>query len=397
MKTPPIQFGWKKTLIYSLLPAVVLFAVLETGARVAEIWWPPLHADYGWGFNPESRLYVPSAKKPGFMETNPAKRANFHHEQFAVPKSPGTFRIFILGGSSVNYLQWRLKRLALTSSLQFATKFWLEIIDAGGLTYGSHRLLPIAVEIMKYEPDMVLIYSGHNEFEELRQLQLARPSAVALQRFLYSSAFARFIRDRLALARLERLRHAHNTEILANPDPNTVLGQAWDHRFTPEEIAGRMEKYRQNLSLIIETCQAHNVAVIIGTVPSNHVKPALVFEYEQQYAEEVTPLFEKGEYEQGYALGRRILAGTIRHQSSDEENAIIRELATQYQIPLADVESAVAAKEPNGVPGQTLFNDSCHLNDEGMAILIDTYRDEIVKILEEAPAGYAAALRKAGR
>lgn len=36
-----------KTLIYSLLPAVVLFTSLEVSARIWELWHPPLPVDYG--------------------------------------------------------------------------------------------------------------------------------------------------------------------------------------------------------------------------------------------------------------------------------------------------------------------------------------------------------------
>ncbi|HRZ16716.1 MAG TPA: SGNH/GDSL hydrolase family protein, partial [Candidatus Hydrogenedentes bacterium] len=70
-----------------------------------------------------------------------------------------------------------------------------------------------------------------------------------------------------------------------------------------------------------------------------------------------------------------------RHQSSDLENAILRELAAENGVPLADVEAAVIAAEPHGVPGETLFNDHCHLNPAGNALLVRVYEKEILRAL----------------
>ena len=50
-------------------------------------------------------------------------------------------------------------------------------------------------------------------------------------------------------------------------------------------------------------------------------------------------------------------------------------------MPLADVEAAVIAAEPHGVPGETLFNDHCHLNPAGNALLVRVYEKEILRAL----------------
>ncbi len=373
-----MRFGWKKTFVFSLLPALALFGGLEGLARVNEVWNPPLPADYGWGFNPDSRLYVP-ASEPGLMMTHPDKLSNFHYSEFRVPKPDERVRIFMLGGSSVKYLRWRLERMALRLGQKMDGKT-VEVLDAGGLTYGSHRLVPICAEVLGYDPDLILIYSAHNEFEELQQLELAKPERVLVQRWLYSSAAMRFLRDRFALARLNRVERERNAEILANPDPNVTIGAAWQHKFTPGEIAERMEKFEHNLRLMIEMCRDAGVPVIIGSVPSNYVHPELRDEDRPLY-QEVTKLFDAGKYADAYAAGKAFLSNVVRHQSSPEENAIIRSLATEYGVPLADVEAAVEAAEPHGVPGETLFSDGCHLNDPGMDILIGVYEREVEELL----------------
>ena len=46
-----ITFSRRKTIIYSLLPALLLLGGVEGCARLLELWRPPLTLDYGWGFN----------------------------------------------------------------------------------------------------------------------------------------------------------------------------------------------------------------------------------------------------------------------------------------------------------------------------------------------------------
>lgn len=378
--SPKPHFGWKKTLVFSLIPVVLLFALLEGAARIIEIWAPPMTVDYGQGFDPESRLFIPSPTDPSKIITNPVKETNFRKQEFLAQKPPRTLRMFALGESSVNYLDYELPELAKRLRRQLSAKYdRVEILNCGGLSYGSHRLVPIASEIMQYAPDLVMVYLGHNEFEEVEQLDLADMRTLGLQRALGKSALWRFVRDRVASVRIRQLKAEHNRRILADSAPNTAKN--WMHEFTPEEIAGRMEAFRNNYGIIITECKDHGVPIVIGAVPSNLVKPTFPKDGMQRY-QEVLDLYAKGEWEKGVALGRQILKTSLRHQSSDLENDIIRSLAKQYDVPLADVEAAIIAAEPHYVPGETLFNDHCHLNPEGNKILSKTYEDVIVRTLK---------------
>ncbi len=110
---------------------------------------------------------------------------------------------------------------------------------------------------------------------------------------------------------------------------------------------------------------------------------------------EVIPLYESGRWEEGLALAREILANASpRHQSSDQENRVIRQVTAKWGIPLADVEAAVIAREPHGIPGETLFSDHCHLNEKGNRILMETYLPKIVEALskrgEDTPGNASA-------
>lgn len=361
-----------------LLPVLLMFAVAEMAARIYEKSNPVLQVDIGQGFDESSLLFTAAAG--GFMETRPEKTVSFQQQRFQMPKPPACLRIFALGGSSVNYLDYEFSEMAKELQTTFAAQWdQVEVINCGGLSYGSHRLVLIASEIMRYEPDLVLLYSGHNEFEELQQMHLSLRSFSDVQKVLGYSSFYRFIRDlraRQAIAGLEESRLARD---LAQSIPDS--SKTWEMVFTPEEVAGRMAAYKNNLTMIIRQCEEAGVPLVIGTVPSNLLKPNLPGHDGTRY-EEVLSLYEEGAYDEAFALGSTILAeASPRHQSSPVENGIIRELAQAHALPLVDVEEAIRAAEPQGIPGEKMFSDHCHLNEEGNRILRENYQKVITALL----------------
>ncbi len=373
-------FGWKKTLIFSLLPLCLLAAGLEGGARLLEFIRPPLAADYGWGFEPGSRVFVPAKDAPGQMITEPAKEISFVKQQFQMPKPEKCFRIFVVGGSSVNYARWQFEDLRTSLAAQFFGKHVFEIIDVGGCAYGSHRLAVVVAELLNYQPDLIVYYEANNEFEEVEQLKLARPATVRLQRLLYSSAFCRFLRDRVASEWISRLRRERERRAILATAPNLPARQsASSHDYSMDEIDDRMQAFRNNLSSIITACRARGVPLLLGTVPSNLWKPRL--DQDPEEAARITAMFEQGRYEEGLAHVREVLRKSTRHQASDTENGIIRDLAKEHGLPLADMESRVVAAEPHRIPGETLFQDHCHLNQEGRELLMRVFEEQIVPIV----------------
>ncbi len=91
---------------------------------------------------------------------------------FPAEKRPGGFRIFIVGGSSAaavpygvayGFGEWLEQRLKVTSP----NVGW-EVINAAFSGYATRRIVTITDEIAGYQPDLVIVYSGHNEYAEHR-------------------------------------------------------------------------------------------------------------------------------------------------------------------------------------------------------------------------------------
>src|SRR3954468_13409329 len=92
-RAPSRQLTLRKKAGFSLFAIAACLLFLELGARVIEVWVPPLVVDYGQGFDPESRLFVRSSDSPGMMRTRNEKLASFLDQEFTAKKPAGTLRI----------------------------------------------------------------------------------------------------------------------------------------------------------------------------------------------------------------------------------------------------------------------------------------------------------------
>jgi len=168
-------------------------------------------------------------------------------------------------------------------------------------------------------------------------------------------------------------------------DPASYLIGADDS--SPEESLGRMESFGNNLALIIDQFAAVGAPTVIGTVPSNLVTPQCggwprVDGWEPLY-QDIKRGYDAGLWAESKQRMARALAANYRQQASEQENAVIREVAEQLGIRLADVERAVESAEPHGVPGESLFIDHCHLDAVGNELLLETFEAEILALLQE--------------
>lgn len=116
--------------------------------------------------NKEYLIFNPHASEKYF--TNPLFATTGNSEQFKKIKDPGTMRFFVLGESTTlgypgfhnaSFHRWLLYRLSHT----FPNKNF-EIINLSLTAVNSYTILGFSKEIVKYNPDAVLIYVGHNEY-----------------------------------------------------------------------------------------------------------------------------------------------------------------------------------------------------------------------------------------
>lgn len=154
-----------------LMFALLLVLLLEVVVRVGDLDGPYRYQDPFLGFDGGSPLFVADGEA-GVFRTDEAKLMYFNQQSFSMEKPANGYRVFALGGSTTNgrpydhrvsFARW------LEDLLQAAqTGKEVEVINAGGVSYASYRVVLLMQELVNYQPDLFIVYSGHNEFLEER-------------------------------------------------------------------------------------------------------------------------------------------------------------------------------------------------------------------------------------
>jgi tetratricopeptide (TPR) repeat protein len=164
---------WKKA-AFAVMAAVLFFALVEGLLALAGVRPAIVDEDPLVGFSSTLPLFVAEGASSGasHLVTAPNKRELFNTQRFAHPKPAGTYRIFCLGGSTTyghpyddrtSFAGWLRELLPCVDP----SRQW-EVINAGGISYASYREAALVEELCRYQPDLFILFTGHNEFLEER-------------------------------------------------------------------------------------------------------------------------------------------------------------------------------------------------------------------------------------
>ncbi|MDE0736364.1 MAG: hypothetical protein OSB47_11110 [Pirellulaceae bacterium] len=170
--------------LLAMLLAITPFLLVEITVRLFGWGLPRESYDPYLGFESVQPLFVVNEIQDRY-EVAESRLDFFRPDHFPTSKGSSTYRVFCLGGSTVQGRPYALETAFsswLELSLQSAApqRSW-EVINCGGISYASYRLVPIMEEILSYQPDLVILYTGHNEFLEDRTYPHFKDPSLARQ------------------------------------------------------------------------------------------------------------------------------------------------------------------------------------------------------------------------
>lgn len=447
---------WKK-LIFGVVTVVLFFGVVELICWAAGVSTLLSERDPFLGFSRRMPVYQLDTKDGVYRTLERATRHSFNLQTFAWPKPKGGLRVFVIGGSSAYGFPWNAD-MAFSRHLQDALQAsWpqksIEVINAAAMSYGSHRLRILVHELLRYEPDVLVIYAGHNEFVERRfyREHLDRPAKLDGLRSLLFRWRAYSLLTRL----YERAVHTSVDRSDAGSRTTGELLGLDVAREIPTRI-GAAERgvvrtqFEENLRAIVVAARRKDVRVVLCTVPSNlsgwvpnqsHFGPgvdaaarrtvnALLEEGQDALARgdaaaaasalararELAPTQAAVNFYLGRAyeeLGRAEMARAayVRARDHDQQparavsglNDAIRSLSEELDVTLIDVERAFEQAVPDGLLGFNLFEDYVHPKPGGHRLIAlelwkQFQRDGLAGEPRDAPEEeYWAAIGRAER
>lgn len=165
---------WRRAILFrtvAVLLGMLPFVLIELALRTFGLGHPNWHDDPFVGFSAVRPLFELNEAGDRY-EIARSKRVHFYPESFAIQKQPREFRIFCIGDSTVQGNPWTTETsfttwLEISLNAADSSRDW-DVINCGGVSYASYRMVPILEEVLRYQPDLVIVHCSHNEFLEGR-------------------------------------------------------------------------------------------------------------------------------------------------------------------------------------------------------------------------------------
>jgi tetratricopeptide (TPR) repeat protein len=405
----------KRILFYIILIIipVAFFLILEGGLRLV-----------GYGYDLSLFQTIPRPK--GYDRINPNLGKRYIQEEgtrllvtndlMLREKPADGLRIFVLGGSSVAgypYLENGTFSRMLRDRLEDTADRPIEVINLAMPAVNSFTLLDIADELFDYQPDALIIYSGHNEFY----------GALGI------SSNAGFSQNRWLINLILKIQHLRLVQMLRdiitgfraidtdrdNPlqaDRQTLMQRLVKEEKIPyqsERYQQALEIYQNNLQDIVDMARENQIPLFIGELVSNLAdqSPFISLEDEradkqlkatlasadsfqiQQLLREKTPsaavhykvgtqLQKKGKFiEAQEHFTRAKDLDLLRFRASEDFNRVLHLLSEEdhvFLVPLIDV---YEQHSPNGLIGDSLMIDHLHPRVEGYQLIAAAFYEAL--------------------
>lgn len=340
---------------------------------------------------------------------------------FLKQKPPETFRIFCLGGSTT--AGWPFLYNGTFPSLikdrlqeNFPARHF-EVVNFGISAVNSYSVLDIIQELVHYQPDVFLIYMGHNEF--YGALGVASTQTIGQNRKLVK--FFLKLRKYRIVSLLRKGIHSLKNLLASPPESakkkSTLMQQMIGEKLLPyngEKYQVAIRDFGANLQEIIQHINKHKIPVVVGTVVSNlrdHAPFESVFSSDFRDREQWQQIFQTGAalalkndyraalqyfnqaekldslpaklsfemaqcYEQlsqfnlaeKYYIRARDF-DALRFRASSAINQIIKQVSRQENVPVADLEALFKKHSTNGLIGKNLLLEHLHPNLTGYALI----------------------------
>ncbi|MHB8902100.1 MAG: tetratricopeptide repeat protein [Thermoguttaceae bacterium] len=448
---------WKK-LVFAMVATLGMLLSLEILLALIGIRPVLYQQDPYVGFTTQIPLFVrqrdPSGR--GRMVTAANKVRLFNLQSFPAAKPANSYRVFCMGGSTTygrpyddttSFCGWLREFLPKVDP----SRNW-ELVNAGGISYASYRVATLMEELIRYEPDLFVVYTGQNEFLEKRTYQglIETPSGLRELGALASHTRTYAAMDCVYRTMIRQAGSCEGKRAILDAEVDAILDESIGPKGYHRDDTLRqqvLDHYRYNLGRIVEIARSAGAEVVFVTPASNLLDcspfksehrsglglpersrwDALFQDAEKairqaRWDDAVTALDEAATIDDRYAhlhyfrgralyqLGRYAEAKAALIRARDEDvcplralspmPGIVGQVAADRGVPVVDFAAVVDQRSPHGIPGENLFLDHVHPTIEGNRLLARQILDELIRTGRVRPAatwGEAAADEVAAR
>lgn len=421
---------WKKVL-FATVVNVAFFAALELLLAACGVTPITYSEDPFVGFTSRSPLFeeLQAPDRPAIYRTAPKKVQWFNPQEFAAEKPANGYRIFCVGESTT----YGHPYFDATSYCGFLREYltaadprhdW-EVINAGGISYASYRIAFLMEELIRYEPDLFIIYCGQNEFLERRTYSRLIDTPRAVRETAGVLAHSRMYASLHKLIKKSGRSGDSGTSVLSDEVEAILDGSVGpdDYQRDDEQRSQVVAHYRYNMARMVEIAQSvgARVLLVMPAVNERSMSPfrsqhrddlnpddltrweALIVEAAARQkagestkaltaldqAIEIDPRYADTHYARGgvlYALQRYPEAKQAFQRAIDEDvcplrmlsemRPVILEIAAAHNIEVVNFQEMLESKTDTRITGEESLLDHVHPN-------VDCYRELALRLFDE--------------
>lgn len=356
---------------------VLFFVLLEAGLRIF---------NYGndssvWiDISQDMQILNPEIGYRYFFTT---KNLPFSVESFVYKeKKENSFRVFVVGASSAAgypYLSSASFSKFIRKKLEILyPEIVIEVSNFSMSAINSYTIRDLMPDLLKKDPDLILIYLGHNEYYGalgVGSLESLGSSRFVVNTTLWLNKFKTIELLRNIVKALSGM-FSSGIEITGG----TMMAQLAKDKlieYNSEIYWDGINQFEGNLRDILAMCKNANVPVIASTVASNlkDQKPFVsVKDSEYPPADQIffdaESKLQTGETDS--AKGLFIYAkelDALRFRAPEEINNVIVRLCKEYNYPFIRSDSLLNEVSQHGIVGDDLMTDHLHPNVKGYQLI----------------------------
>lgn len=309
---------------------------------------------------------------------------------FDIQKQPNSFRIFVLGESSVagwpyvpnasfpRHLKRKLELLYPDNTI--------EVINCGVSAINTYTIRDLVPGILKEKPDLILIYTGHNEY--YGALGVASSVGFINSRFLVNTYLwlsdfktVQFLQNTITW--VYRLFSKISTDDSDGGNETLMSRMIGESLITLDSnlFEAGISQFESNMDDIIKWIKDAGVPVVIGNLTCNtrDLKPFVSVKTDKLPAAEDIFKAAQTELKNGNKQKAKELflyakeLDALRFRAPQKINDIIKSLSSKYKIPLVNIDSAFISKSPDELVGYNLTVDHLHPNIDGYRLIGDEF------------------------
>ena len=362
-------------LILVLLPVFILL-LLELSLRIF---------NYGrtydqWVPAGQGRLALnPEIAFRYFYNTDRVPSAN--HNYFDEVKKENSYRVFVMGGSSAagfpyspngafsRYIRKRLELLYPEKQI--------EVVNIAMSAINSYALRDMIPGVIDKEPDLIIIYAGHNEY--YGALGVGSVETLGDTRFIVNTVIwlNRFKTFELLRDVVKSVSTWFSSPVKSDGTLMARMSQRQLIPYRSEKYFSGLNQYEGNLRDMLEMAKDKNVRVILGRLVSNlkDQKPfESIYEGELPPADEIFLKAQNDLNSSRFASADSLFRlakdlDALRWRAPEKINYIIETLGKEFNCTVVQLDSVFNAESISGIVGDDLVTDHLHPNLRGFQII----------------------------